>query len=107
MSRTLLGGLAPRDFLRRYWQKSPLLVRGALPRFADPVEPRLLQDPAEIVLFGADGEALAYSKPERQLWQDVAADSVKLARLADLGSPALGGLMKVFGAGTIGRNFDF
>lgn len=27
----LLGGLAPRDFMRRHWQKKPLLVRAALP----------------------------------------------------------------------------
>ncbi len=27
------GGLSPRDFLLRYWQKKPLLVRGALPGF--------------------------------------------------------------------------
>jgi 50S ribosomal protein L16 3-hydroxylase len=30
----LLGGLLPRTFLRRYWQKRPLLVRGALSGFA-------------------------------------------------------------------------
>jgi 50S ribosomal protein L16 3-hydroxylase len=30
----LLGGLAPRTFLHRYWQKRPLLVRGALPGFS-------------------------------------------------------------------------
>jgi 50S ribosomal protein L16 3-hydroxylase len=30
----LLGGLSPRTFLRRYWQKRPLLVRGALSGFA-------------------------------------------------------------------------
>jgi 50S ribosomal protein L16 3-hydroxylase len=30
----LLGGLTPREFLRRHWQKRPLFVRGALPRFA-------------------------------------------------------------------------
>src|SRR5438105_7263114 len=30
----LLGGLTPREFLRRHWQKKPLFVRGALPRFA-------------------------------------------------------------------------
>ncbi len=28
-----LGGLSPQDFLLRYWQKKPLLVRGALPGF--------------------------------------------------------------------------
>ena len=33
---TLLGGLAPREFLTRYWQKRPLLVRGAWPGLRDP-----------------------------------------------------------------------
>jgi 50S ribosomal protein L16 3-hydroxylase len=33
----LLGGLAPRTFLSRYWQKRPLLVRGAWRGFRDPV----------------------------------------------------------------------
>ena len=30
----LLGGLSPRQFMKRHWQKKPLLVRGALPAFA-------------------------------------------------------------------------
>ncbi len=38
----LLGGLSPRAFLRRHWQKRPLLVRGALPAFRDPVTPQRL-----------------------------------------------------------------
>ena len=29
----LLGGLTPRQFMKRHWQKRPLLVRGALPGF--------------------------------------------------------------------------
>lgn len=33
MKTTLLGGLSPKNFLRDYWQKKPLLVRGALPGF--------------------------------------------------------------------------
>jgi 50S ribosomal protein L16 3-hydroxylase len=33
MEETLLGGLSPQAFLRRYWQKRPLLVRAALPGF--------------------------------------------------------------------------
>ena len=33
MDSRLLGGLGPRDFLRRYWQKRPFFVRGALPGF--------------------------------------------------------------------------
>jgi 50S ribosomal protein L16 3-hydroxylase len=34
MSSRLLGGLTPREFLRRYWQKRPLFVRRALAEFA-------------------------------------------------------------------------
>jgi len=35
--RTLLGGRSTRAFLADHWQKRPLVVRGAWPRFADPV----------------------------------------------------------------------
>ena len=34
MKMQLLGGLTPTRFLREYWQKKPLLVRGALPGFS-------------------------------------------------------------------------
>lgn len=33
MDNTLLGGLSARTFLRDYWQKKPLLIRGAIPGF--------------------------------------------------------------------------
>lgn len=33
----LLGGLTPDQFMRQYWQKKPLLVRGALPGIKPPV----------------------------------------------------------------------
>lgn len=33
MQRTLLAGLSARSFLRRHWQKRPLLARRALPRY--------------------------------------------------------------------------
>lgn len=32
-------GMPPARFLRDYWQKRPLLVRGAFPRFVSPIEP--------------------------------------------------------------------
>ncbi|MDX1375178.1 MAG: cupin domain-containing protein [Burkholderiales bacterium] len=35
MRNSLLGGLSPRDFLARHWQRRPLLVRGAVPEFHD------------------------------------------------------------------------
>lgn len=34
----LLGGLSPQQFMRRHWQKRPLLVRGALPGVVPPLE---------------------------------------------------------------------
>src|SRR5574341_1056268 len=42
MKLRILGGLTPREFLRRYWQKRPLLVRGAIPGFAGAVSARAL-----------------------------------------------------------------
>ena len=38
----LLGGLTPRAFLRRYWQKRPLFVRAALPAFQGVVDEHAL-----------------------------------------------------------------
>ena len=38
-SLVLLGGLSPAQFMRRHWQKKPLLVRQAIPGFA-PLVPR-------------------------------------------------------------------
>ncbi len=38
----LLGGLSPAQFMRRHWQKRPLLVRGALPGVEPPLSRRAL-----------------------------------------------------------------
>jgi 50S ribosomal protein L16 3-hydroxylase len=42
MKHRLLGGLTPREFLRRYWQKRPLFVRAALPDFPEIIGSRRL-----------------------------------------------------------------
>jgi len=42
MNSLLLGGLTPREFLRRYWQKRPLFVRNAVPQFQGVVDVRTL-----------------------------------------------------------------
>ncbi len=39
---TLLGNRCPETFLAEYWQKYPLLIRGALPGFTSPVSPEEL-----------------------------------------------------------------
>ena len=36
----LLGGLTPREFMRRHWQRKPLLVRNAIPRLVPPTSRR-------------------------------------------------------------------
>jgi len=42
VEKDLLGGLTPRAFLRRHWQKRPLYVRGAAPRFSGVLDARQL-----------------------------------------------------------------
>ena len=42
MRLRLLGGLSPRAFLRRYWQKRPLFVPQALPGFGGVIDKRAL-----------------------------------------------------------------
>ncbi len=37
--KTLLGGISPRQFLKQYWQKKPLLIRQAIPGFGGILEP--------------------------------------------------------------------
>ncbi|MDD5296943.1 MAG: cupin domain-containing protein [Rhodocyclaceae bacterium] len=53
MDTTLLGGLSPAQFLEEYWQKKPLLVRGAVPGFSGFVTPDAMMDLAS----RDDGEA--------------------------------------------------
>lgn len=37
--KTLLGGISPKQFLREYWQKKPLLIRQAIPGFQGILQP--------------------------------------------------------------------
>lgn len=39
MRKTLLGGLSPRQFLARHWQKDPLFISQAFPNFQDLLDP--------------------------------------------------------------------
>ena len=34
----LLGGMSPETFMRKYWQKKPLLIRQAIPGVRSPIE---------------------------------------------------------------------
>ncbi|MFN5724121.1 MAG: hypothetical protein ACK47O_09965, partial [Betaproteobacteria bacterium] len=46
-ARTLLGGLSPALFMRRHWQRKPLLVRQAWPGVQAPADRRQLFDLVE------------------------------------------------------------
>ena len=59
---TPLGKLSADTFIRDYWQKRPLLVRGAFPEFRDPISPDELaglacEEAVEArIVFGGDGK---------------------------------------------------
>ena len=65
----LLGGLSPADFMRHYWQKKPLLIRGAMPGFKAPITRNALfalaqRDEVEsrlVVQSGAKNRARSWS----------------------------------------------
>jgi 50S ribosomal protein L16 3-hydroxylase len=71
----MLGGLSPSQFMRRHWQKKPLLVRQALPGVAAPLaQPQLFalaaSDAVEsrLVVHGIDGWTLRHGPlPRRAL----------------------------------------
>lgn len=60
---TLLNGLTPAEFMAEYWQKKPLLIRGAMPGFSG------LLDPSELAGLACDADVparLIQFDPERQ-----------------------------------------
>ena len=78
MDRTLLGGLAPSAFLKRYWQKQPLLIRGAIPDFQDPLTPRRLialssneACEARLVVSQNDGHEVLYGPFSPRILRDL------------------------------------
>jgi 50S ribosomal protein L16 3-hydroxylase len=72
---TLLGGLSPATFMRRHWQKKPLLVRQAMPGVAPPLPRAALFDLAgsddvesRLVVRDGDGWAVRHGPlPRRAL----------------------------------------
>ncbi|MET0382275.1 MAG: cupin domain-containing protein [Burkholderiaceae bacterium] len=63
----LLGGLSPTLFMRDYWQKRPLLIRGALPLVAGDGAPLAPLTPAELFALAArdDVESRLVIRDER------------------------------------------
>ncbi len=102
----LLGKLSPADFLERYWQRRPLLIRRALPGFRDPL------DPDELAGLACEPEVesrLVLERGGRRPWEVVHGpqDARRLRRLprthwtllvqeADRHVPALAELLERF-----------
>jgi len=106
MRDPLLGGLAPGTFLRRHWQKRPLLVRRALPGFRGVVNARSLG-----ALAARDDVESRLVERRRGRWQ-VTQGPIARARLRGL--PAIdwtllvsGVNLHVAGADRLLRRFAF
>ncbi|HEY8076601.1 MAG TPA: cupin domain-containing protein [Labilithrix sp.] len=74
----LLGGLSAKRFLREHWQKKPLLVRGALPDFRDPLSPDELaglacEDGVESRIVRARGWRVTYGPQDERVFAKLGA----------------------------------
>jgi len=76
----LLGGLSPSIFLKRHWQKLPLLVRGALPGFSDILGLRELtalatggECEARLVVGSGNEREVLYGPIPRTIFRDLPA----------------------------------
>ena len=70
---TLLGGLSARQFMQRYWQKKPLLVRNAMPGFQPMLSRSALMQMAErdavesrLIVHGPKGWKLSHGPMRRR-----------------------------------------
>jgi len=64
MIPTLLGGMTAKEFLRDYWQKKPLLIRGAVPDFG-----ALLDRDSTIALACCDDAEARLIANDRGAWE--------------------------------------
>lgn len=100
----LLGGLSPEQFMRRHWQKKPLLVRQAMPGFAPPVSRARLfdlaaQEGVESRLAQKSGGGWSLRKgpvPRRSLPALARPDWTLLVQGVDLHDDAIHALMNQF-----------
>ncbi|MDI1260782.1 cupin domain-containing protein [Aquabacterium sp.] len=104
---TLLGGLSPQQFMRRHWQKKPLLIRQAIPGVKPPVDRSALftlagQDEVESRLIVQDLASNDWRLrqgpiPRRALPKLDQAGWTLLVQGLDLHVPAAHALLRLFG----------
>lgn len=98
----LLGGLSPDDFMRRYWQRKPLLIRQAIPGFKPPVSIAALmkmarQDDVESRLIWREAGAWQLEQgPFARLPKSGEPDWTLLIQSVDLHNDATSALLQQF-----------
>ena len=98
----LLGGMTPREFMRDYWEKKPLLIRQAIPDFQPPVTIRDVQTLARrdevesrLVRHGKKGWTLKRG-PFRRLPPPTEPHWTLLVQSVDLHDDDTAALMRLF-----------
>ena len=99
---TLLGGLSPADFMRRYWQRKPLLIRQAIPGFKPPLNIAALKklarrdDVESRLIWREDGAWQMEQGPFARLPKAAEPDWTLLVQSVDLHSDAASALLLQF-----------
>jgi 50S ribosomal protein L16 3-hydroxylase len=71
-------GIDPANFMRRHWQREPLLVRGAFPSFRDPLSAREV-----LALSGSRDTAARFKQLPRRAWTLLVQDTNHFSARAD------------------------
>ena len=99
---TLLGGLSPDTFMRRYWQRKPLLIRGAVPDMRPPESVAALKklarrdDVESRLIWREGGEWNMENGPFARLPKVNEPEWTLLVQSLDLHSDAAAGLIQQF-----------
>ncbi|OZI21691.1 cupin [Bordetella genomosp. 7] len=102
LPRTLLGGLSPDDFMRRYWQRKPFLIRQAIPGFKPPVSIAALKklarrdDVESRLIWREAGQWQMEEGPFARLPRKDEPDWTLLVQSVDLHSDAASALLQQF-----------
>ena len=98
----LLGGLSPADFMRRYWQRKPLLIRQAIAGFKPPLSSAALKklsrrdDVESRLIWREDGAWQMEQGPFARLPKAGEPDWTLLVQSVDLHSDAVSALLQQF-----------
>ncbi|OZI45520.1 cupin [Bordetella genomosp. 4] len=99
---TLLGGISAADFMRRFWQRKPLLIRQAIPNFKPPVSIANVKklarrdDVESRLIWREDGAWQMENGPFARLPKPAEPDWTLLVQSVDLHDDAAMALLQLF-----------